>query len=222
MRHEVKHSINALDDLVLTARLKALFEHDRHAGSHGSYRVSSLYFDTPYDKAVADKLSGADVREKFRLRYYGENTAWLRLECKQKVGQMTAKKSIRLTKTEAKRLMSGDLDVLFAPKDPLRMFFYSRCQSNLLRPVVQVTYDREAFHYLPGNVRITIDRNLRTNPGGCGFLNPDTPHLDAADGLAVLEVKYDAFLPDLVRLAVQIPDRRSAAISKYVISRRYD
>jgi len=38
----------------------------------------------------------------------------------------------------------------------------------------------------------------------------------------VLEVKYDAFLPDLVRLAVQTPDRRAGACSKYALCRRFD
>ena len=47
LRHELKHSINAADDLILTARLRKLFRHDKNADSHGSYRVSSCYFDTP-------------------------------------------------------------------------------------------------------------------------------------------------------------------------------
>ncbi len=35
------------------------------------------------------------------------------------------------------------------------------------------------------------------------------------EGLTVLEVKYDAFLPELIRMAVQVPNRRAAACSKY-------
>ena len=38
----------------------------------------------------------------------------------------------------------------------------------------------------------------------------------------VLEVKYDAFLPELVRMAVQVPGRQAAACSKYALSRRFD
>ena len=47
LRHELKYSINALDDLVLAARLGKLFSRDPHAGSHGTYRVISRYIDTP-------------------------------------------------------------------------------------------------------------------------------------------------------------------------------
>ena len=72
MRHELKHQISPPEDLVLSGRLRRLFPHDRHAGADGSYRVTSLYLDTPYDAALREKLDGVDRREKFRLRYYGD------------------------------------------------------------------------------------------------------------------------------------------------------
>ena len=56
---------------MLASRLGKLFPRDGHAGPDGSYRVTSLYFDTPYDTALREKLDGVDRREKFRLRYYG-------------------------------------------------------------------------------------------------------------------------------------------------------
>ena len=38
----------------------------------------------------------------------------------------------------------------------------------------------------------------------------------------ILEVKWDNFLPDVIRDAVQLDCRRSAAFSKYAASRMYD
>ena len=52
LRHEVKHQISPQEDLVLASRLGKLFPRDGHAGPDGSYRVTSLYFDTPYDTAL--------------------------------------------------------------------------------------------------------------------------------------------------------------------------
>ena len=46
--------------------------------------------------------------------------------------------------------------------------------------------------------------------------------MNPLESLTVLEVKYDAFLPDLVRMAVQTPHRRSGACSKYALCRRFD
>ena len=59
----------------------------------GSYRVTSLYFDTPYDTALREKLDGVDRREKFRLRYYGELPGFLKLEKKFKVDGLCGKRS---------------------------------------------------------------------------------------------------------------------------------
>ena len=85
-----------------------------------------------------------------------------------------------------------------------------------------VGYDREAFLYSPGNVRVTLDRHLRTGLGPEDFWRPERLALSPLRGTTVLEVKYDAFLPDVVRLAVQVPDRRAEACSKYALCRRFD
>ena len=86
-RHEKKHQINLREDLVLSCRLRKLFAHDSHAGEDGSYRVTSLYFDTPYDDALRDKKNGVSQREKFRLRYYGKAPDAVRVEKRVKTGR---------------------------------------------------------------------------------------------------------------------------------------
>ena len=222
LRHEVKHQLSPQEDLVLTSRLRKLFPRDGHAGPDGSYRVTSLYFDTPYDTALREKLDGVDRREKFRLRYYGERPDFLKLEKKWKVNGLCGKRSARLTLEEAERLLSGEDAFLLERGEPLLSELYHKLHGTLLRPRTVVCYDREAFLYAPGNVRITLDRDVRTGLSPLDFLRPERFSLKPLSGLTVLEVKYDAFLPDLVRMAVQIPNRRAAACSKYALCRRYD
>ena len=222
MRHEFKHQISPQEDLVLSGRLRRLFPHDRHAGPDGSYRVTSLYFDTPYDAALREKLDGVDRREKFRLRYYGEDPAWLKLEKKFKVNGLCGKRSARLSREEGERLLARDLDFLLDREEPLLAELYHKLRGSLLAPRTAVCYDREAFLYPPGNVRVTLDRKLRTSRTAQDFFRPDRFLLRPLDGLTVLEVKYDAFLPGLVRRAVQVPGRRAAACSKYALCRRFD
>ena len=222
LRHELKHQIAPQEDLVLTHRLRKLFPRDSHAGADGSYRVTSLYFDTPYDTALREKLDGVDRREKFRLRYYGASPAFLKLEKKYKVNGLCGKRSARLTLQEAERLLAGEDAFLLERGDPLLAELYHKLRGTMLRPRTVVCYDREAFLYAPGNVRVTLDRNLRTCGDSAGFLAPGSFPLKPLEALTVLEVKYDAFLPDLVRLAVQTPDRRAAACSKYALCRRFD
>ena len=222
LRHEDKHQISPQEDLVLSGRLRRLFAHDAHAGLDGSYSVTSLYFDTPYDAALREKLDGVDRREKFRLRYYGEEPAWLKLEKKFKVNGLCGKRSARLSREEGERLLGGDVGFLLQREEPVLRELYHKLRGNGLVPRTAVCYDREAFLYAPGNVRVTLDRNLRTGRSPLDFFCPERFFLKPLEGLTVLEVKYDAFLPELVRMAVQVPGRRAAACSKYALCRRFD
>ena len=83
-------------------------------------------------------------------------------------------------------------------------------------------YQREAFVFRPANVRITVDRDIRSGLSRLDFLRTDGPFLQVGAGYSVLEIKYDEFLPDLVRKAVQIPGRQAAACLKYALCRRFD
>ena len=222
LRHEVKHQISPQEDLVLASRLGKLFPRDGHAGPDGSYRVTSLYFDTPYDAALREKLDGVDRREKFRLRYYGDDPAWLKLEKKYKINGLCGKRSARLSRAEAEALLSGEHGFLLESGDPLLLEFYSKLRGNGLAPRTVVCYDREAFAYAPGNVRVTLDRSIRTGLSALEFFRLERFALRPLEGCTVLEVKYDAFLPELVRLAVQTPNRLAGACSKYALCRRFD
>lgn len=222
LRHELKHQINLREDLVLSQRLRKLFVHDKNAGSDGTYRVTSLYFDTPYDSALREKIDGVNRREKFRLRYYGMDTSFIRLEKKYKVNGLCGKRSARMTREQAERLLSGSYEFLLDSGEPLFIELYSKIKGKGLSPKTIVRYDREAFLYAPGNVRITLDRDIRTGLGSVEFLNPEIFCLRAMEPGTVLEVKYDAFLPELVRMAVQVPGRQAAACSKYALCRRFD
>ena len=222
LRHELKHQINLREDLVLSQRLRKLFAHDENAGPDGTYRVTSLYFDTPYDSALREKIDGVNRREKFRLRYYGTDFSFIRLEKKYKVNGLCGKRGARMTQEQVQKLLSGSYTFLLDSGEPLLIEFYSKLKGKGLRPKTTVRYDREAFLYAPGNVRITLDRDIRTGLGSLDFLNPETFYLRATEPGTVLEVKYDAFLPEPVRMAVQVPKRQASACSKYAVCRRFD
>ena len=122
-RHEYKHLLSSPEDRILSARLSRLFPRDSHAGPEGTYRVYSLYFDTPDDRALRQKLDGTDSREKFRLRYYGNSPAFLRLEKKIKKGGLCAKRQARLTPEQGRFLLEGNTDFLLQSQDPLLIEF---------------------------------------------------------------------------------------------------
>jgi hypothetical protein len=219
-RHEWKHEINASDLIALRQRMRAVATPDPH-GDHGKYTIRSLYFDTPSDRALREKLDGVNHREKFRIRYYDFDRSLIHLEKKSKRSGLGTKQSAQLTAQQAQRIVDGELDWMSRDPQPLVQELYRKMHTQLLRPKTIVDYTREAFLYAPGNVRITFDYNIRTGLGCTDFLNPDCITLPAGDAPILLEVKWDSYLPDNIRSAIQLTGRHTSAFSKYAQCRIY-
>ena len=221
LRHEWKHEISFMDLLVLRQRLSAVAKRDIHA-VNGKYFIRSLYFDNLEDKALREKLDGISRREKFRIRYYNNDTSVINLEKKSKIGGLGNKQSANLTAEEAQWIVDGKLDWMIHSNRPLIQELYVKMTTEGLRPKTIVDYTREPFIYTPGNVRVTLDYDIRTGLSCVDFLNPDCPTIPAGDGKIILEVKWDEFLPGIIRDAVQLENRRVGAFSKYAACRIYD
>jgi len=221
-RNEIKHVIDAADKASICANLRAVAKLDEHAGPSGSYRIRSLYFDSPADKALREKLDGVNEREKFRIRYYNEDTSLIHLEKKVKRNGLGYKVSAELTAEEAQRIVDGDLDWMPVSGRGLVIELYSKMKAQGLRPKTIVDYTRIPFVYAPGNVRVTIDENIRTGLRSTDFLNPDCVTIPAGEPVIILEVKWDEYLPTVIRRAVQVRNRRASAFSKYQLCRIYD
>ena len=219
-RHECKHEISRADLLALRQRLRAVTSPDPHAVD-GRYLVRSLYFDNAADKALREKLDGVSRREKFRIRYYNGDPSVIHLEKKSKLGGLGNKQSAGLTAAQAQAVADGDLDWMPGSESGLVRELYAKMRTQGLRPKIIVDYIREPFVFAPGNVRVTLDYDIRTGFQCTRFLDPDCPTIPAGDAPIILEVKWDQFLPDIIRDAVQLPGRRAAAFSKYAQCRIY-
>ena len=71
-------------------------------------------------------------------------------------------------------------------------------------------------------MRVTLDEDIRTGLLCVDFLDPGCVTVPAPDARPLMEVKWDAFLPDIIRDAVQLPGRQVGAFSKYAACRMYD
>ena len=220
-RHELKHKINMGEAMILKSRLQLMMKQDEYSLSDGSYYIHSLYFDTPYDQALKEKLNGNLQREKFRIRYYNDDLSFIRLEKKIKHNGLCAKRTTPITKQQVQSILNGDIEFLLYCQDPLMIEFYSKLKGELLRPVTIVSYQRSAFLYDVSRVRVTIDRNLYTYKDCSQFLNLKNNRIKV-DHEYVLEVKYDEFLPEIIQKALQGISRKTSAYSKFVKCRLLD
>lgn len=219
-RHELKHVISLSDAFALRARLRAVAQTDTYS-DNGKYEIRSLYFDTPGDRALREKICGVNIREKFRLRCYNHDSSVIKLEKKAKVNGLCKKTGILISREEAERLSHSVTREITKDTPPLLSELYSKMATSRLRPKTIVDYTREAYTYPAGNVRITIDSNIRTGLSCTNFLNFGCVTVPTGNPAIILEVKWDEFLPSVIRDIIQLESRHASAFSKYAVCRIY-
>lgn len=221
-RHEIKVFITLSDYISIKNRLKNFANLDKNAGDRGIYHIRSLYFDNFNDKALMEKISGFNNREKFRIRFYNHNHSFIKLEKKSKSNGLCYKSSASLTKEECKKILNGDIEFLKESNKNLLKEFYCKLKYQCLKPKTIVDYTREAYIFNAGNVRITFDYNIKSGLYSTNIFDPNLPTLGLVnDNPIILEIKYDNFLPDIIRDFVQTNTRRQTAVSKYAACRLF-
>ncbi|MDO9534436.1 MAG: polyphosphate polymerase domain-containing protein [Bacillota bacterium] len=221
-RNELKHVVTQADALVIRSRLSCLLRPDQNAGPDGRYHIRSLYFDTPENKALHEKLEGLPIKEKFRIRFYNHNHSFIRLEKKIKYFGKGTKLKATLTKEDVQSILSGEIGFLRDSDQALLRELYLRIKTERLLPRTVVDYMREAYLHPAGNVRITMDFDIKASISSTDLFDEDLPTASAIDkGLCILEVKYDGFLPEFIQDIVQLNKCTSTPVSKYAACRQY-
>ena len=221
-RYELKYICSEAQSIRLMAQLEGLLQRDSHTGTKGYYTVRSLYFDDYENSSFGGKEDGIDMRKKYRLRSYDNDPGVISLEIKERVRDKIRKKSCRILKREADIIRSGEwYKVMDSPSPVVEEFFFQGAL-HLMSPKVIVEYDRIPYICDEGNVRVTLDKNIRSASAAEDFwettlcTRPILPK-----GQQLLEVMFDEFLPDYIYQAMQLDDLRQTAFSKYYLCRKF-
>lgn len=220
-RRELKHEISKMDCYLLRNKLKHYMELDPHANSKGTYFIRSVYFDNFDNKVLTQKKEGFYERDKFRVRLYDLNTSYMNLEKKSKRNNLTYKQNCRITAAEYEQMRSGDIDWMEFDSRPLIQELYYQMSLYQIKPITVVDYEREVFIYKYGNVRVTFDSSIKTSFRNNDVLNPDLAMVETNSDIVILEVKFDEYIPTIIKQLLQVGDRRLGTYSKYQISRMY-
>lgn len=216
MRYELKFEVSETMLPLLRARLRAVMRPDSHSGPDG-YRVRSLYFDDLDSSAYRDKLNGHMERSKLRLRYYNGDESYIILENKEKLGQMTRKTAQQVSRQTALAMLRGDREQCLADRGPVMDLFLARGGTRVLKPRILVDYGRTAFVHPVSNVRVTLDEKVSSGLYRTDLFDRETTRLPVLDpGRAVLEIKFDHFLPPHLADALRDIPMVRLAVSKYV------
>lgn len=222
-RHELKFLISQANYNAIRRRLSAVMKRDKHAGENGLYTIRSVYFDNYRDKALLEKVNGYAQREKFRIRYYNDDLSFITLEKKIKHNDLCMKLDARISQEEYREILKGAGIQMLNHPEPLVHELYCKMKTQQLKPRVLVSYTREPFVFAAGNVRVTFDSDIRTSLFQSDFSDGNIRDISASDSPndTILEVKYDAFLPEIITDLIQCESLRQQAFSKYGACRRF-
>lgn len=218
-RVEDKFCCSSQEMYLLQQRLDGVLWSDSNEKDTEGYSVISLYFDDLEDTCLTDTTEGNNNRQKYRIRIYNHSLKTIKLEVKEKLNHRIFKKSKSITEEEMRRLMNGQcIEDSSSVEDPAFLFNLA-IRTRGLRPKVIVAYERKAYIYEPGNTRITFDRNVRASCRVEDFGKPETSYDFLEEQDAVLEIKYDEFLPGFIRQVMEMGSLWQTAYSKYQLCR---
>lgn len=221
LRIEQKYDLNLTEMYSVMANVNQILTGDSH-NFGGGYMVRSLYFDTVNDDDFYDKLDGLEIRRKIRLRIYDPQSESAKLELKEKTGQNQRKRSLTVTKEEAKRLIRGDYDVLLDRADEFADELYCRMKQYCYIPKCIVQYYRTAYAESVNDTRVTFDRDLRATVADFDIFDPELKLYPVGLMLGcTMEVKFNNFLLSYVKDAVSAADRTPLSASKYGMARNF-
>lgn len=221
-RHELKYQINYRDYLILRKRLSLFMKKDNYVNENGEYHIRNLYFDDYNNNAYRDKLNGVQNRSKYRIRIYNMQDNIIKLEKKIKRDKFILKEVVGISRNEYQNIRNGNVEFMKDKDEPLFKEVYFKIKNMSLKPVVIVDYLREPFVYSAGNVRITFDKNLRTGLNCLDVFSKNIPFVSAIENTwMILEVKYDNYLPSVIKNSIQVGSRIHQSFSKYVLCRKY-
>lgn len=205
---------------ILQSRISGFLKLDVNQKGAQGYTVTSVYFDDINDSCYWSTVDGNSKREKYRIRIYNNSLESIKLEVKYKQYNRIRKESVSITAEQMERLLDGktiETNTLSA-NSPITLF-NTAIKTRGLRPKVIVEYDRSAYIFDAGNVRITFDRNIRASKEIENF-GQTKLHCSLNNEMdSVLEVKYDEFLPDFIAQLLELGNMRQTSCSKYKLCR---
>lgn len=218
-RKELKYVVSLEKVFRIRSRLSSFLDYDSNSNEEG-YIVRSLYFDALNDKDLFDTLYGLNDKHKIRLRIYSIHDKQVKLEWKRKSGSDSHKITFMITRENAESMINGDYDFLRFMGNEHAQSIYALLVREAYRPKTIVEYQRVAYVHPISNIRICFDYHIKASLTPFNFFDENIGYLPLLSvDQTVLEVKYDDFMPTLIKEILSPLDELSQANSKYVQAR---
>lgn len=162
---------------------------------YGVTSIQSLYYDTPDRRLIRTSIEKPPFKEKIRLRSYGLNTndKTVYLELKRKADGIVYKRRVGLKESEANRfLLKGE--ACGNGQIAKELMYFKNCY-RLLEPAYLIIYERRAFYEENGDLRVTMDENIRYREYDLNLSTSLEGRRILPEGSIVMEIKVQAAIP---------------------------
>ncbi|MCG2590610.1 polyphosphate polymerase domain-containing protein [Rhodohalobacter sulfatireducens] len=227
-RFELKYRINESKAQEIRFFVENYLECDPNGASNPdrSYKVHSLYLDSPGLNTYHRTVNGDRNRYKLRLRYYDSVDSPVFFEIKQRRNRVIRKKRAQVVRDSVQDLLNGHAPTKnhlaknsLTELDALEHFCFltGKLQAS---PKMHVTYMREAYEKRDSNdVRVTIDRDVKSSRVRHNHFEPQqSGGLPVFGNTVILELKFTNRFPDWLNELTQRFHLRRESASKYVDS----
>lgn len=191
-KNEIKKTFNINTTEILKRRL-ALF-----MDIENKEYIRDLYFDSPNNEDLIEKVNGESITEKFRIRYKNLDSSDIRLEKRMKKNGKYKKISAIITEEDVENILNGDIEYLaFSDKKILRDF-YLNIMCEKIEPKAIIEFARASFTYERADITVNIDTSRRVSLNEEDIMDNEIKSVAINEDTAVIEVRYNKDIPKFV------------------------
>ena len=226
-RYEIKYMVTAEQKERI---LKAMMSH-MEMDKFGRSTVRNIYFDTDDFVLARHSIARPDFKEKLRVRCYSKADAdsTVFVELKRKYDGVVYKRRIGMREADAMRWMAGSEDpsamsrLTAGSPQVTNEIEYFKDMYNGLKPVLYLSYDREAYRMKSGadaidggaEFRVTFDCNIRCRENDL-TLRSEAYGTDMLDqGMFLMELKCPGAIPLWMTEVLSAEHIYKTSFSKY-------
>lgn len=191
-KNEIKKTFNINTTEILKRRL-ALF-----MDIENKEYIRDLYFDSPNNEDLIEKVNGESITEKFRIRYKNLDSTDIRLEKRMKKDGKYKKISAIITEEDVENILNGDIEYLaFSDKKILRDF-YLNIMCEKIEPKAIIEFERQSFVYEKSDITVNIDTSRRVSLNEEDIMDDEIKSVVINEDTAVIEMRYNKDIPKFV------------------------
>ena len=191
-RYEIKYLITEEQK----KRLLKVMEPYMKIDKYGKTNIRNIYFDTDTYELIRKSIEKPMYKEKLRVRSYGcPGKDSVFVELKKKCDGIVYKRSLSLPDEKAKKAFLSH-ESLPINSQIAREIDYFRNYYDTLKPVVFLSYDREAyFTLIESDLRITFDSNIFSRLNDFNLSSDVYGYPVLSPEMSIMEIKTSSAIP---------------------------